>query len=123
MARVSQRSWFCRAALGRVLPKIGGDPAIAPKSVAGSNVAGRCGMNPRHVVRHGLLFAVTATVSSCGNSEPRKPPPDPGTPIVPTASVEETAERERVTAALAEVADLDAAGLEARYPAVFAASL
>jgi len=80
-------------------------------------------MNPRPIGWQVLLFAVTATVSSCGNSEPRKPPSDPGTPIVPTASVDETAERERVTAALSEVADLDAAGLEARYPAVFVPSL
>ncbi|MEO5768857.1 MAG: DUF3160 domain-containing protein, partial [Polyangia bacterium] len=49
--------------------------------------------------------------------------PAPGNTVSPVPSPEETAERERISSALAAVADLDKAGLEARYPAVFAPAL
>jgi hypothetical protein len=43
----------------------------------------------------------------------------PPTPVIPTTSAEEAAERTRIAAALSTVAGIDAAGLAARYPTSF----
>jgi hypothetical protein len=81
------------------------------------NMSGNMAPTTRRLVS--LLFPLSL---ACSGS-PKAPPSEPGVTVTPTMSTEETAERERVSAALSAVNGIDKAGLAARYPSVLATSL
>lgn len=67
------------------------------------------------------LAVASAVVLGC-SSGPMTKPSDPGTPVTLVPSASEQAERDRVSAVLAEAQGLDRAGLLARYPSGVSAS-
>ena len=76
------------------------------------------------VVRIVVVTGGAVGLASCSDKGAKlAPPDDPGVVVTPTPSAAEQAQRAEIATALSQVADLDGAGLRARYAAGFTQGL